>query len=116
MSNRAAVAAARLATQMKRSRGVTVTYTRAATSETVIGWWGNEQEDVVAPGGQVSRVDSTDRDFLFLASDLAMGEPLEGDRINDGSETFELKPVAGNPVWRWSDPARLIRRAHVKQV
>ena len=120
MSNRFATAGARIASRLKSRIGNSVTYSRKSgnttTTETITAWRGNEQEDVTNPGGQVSRVDSTDRDYLFLATDLAMGEPEEGDRITDGSETFEVKPVQGNPAWRWSDESRLIRRVHTKQV
>ena len=120
MSNRFATAGARIASRLKSRIGNSVAYSRKSgsttTTETITAWRGNEQEDVTNPGGQVSRVDSTDRDYLFLATDLAMGEPEEGDRITDGSETFEVKPVQGNPAWRWSDESRLIRRVHTKQV
>lgn len=117
MANRFAAAGARLGSRLKSRIGNSVTYSRVGSAtETITAWRGNEQEDVTNPGGQVSRVDSTDRDYLFLAADLAMGEPEEGDRIADSGETFEVKPVQGNPAWRWSDESRLIRRVHTKQV
>lgn len=119
-TNRFATAGTRLATRLKSRVGNSVTYSRLSgtttTSETITAWRGNEQESVVNPLSQVARVDSTDRDYLFLAADLAMGEPRKGDRITDGSEVFELKPVQGNPVWRWSDESRKIRRVHAIQV
>lgn len=120
MPNRFTTAGTRLAARLKSRVGNSVTYSRLSgtttTSETITAWRGNEQEQVVTSGVVSSRVDSTDRDYLFLATDLAMGEPRRGDRITDGTEVFELRPVAGNPAWRWSDESRLIRRVHASPV
>ena len=107
---------AMLARQLKVAGGVSVTYRRSGTDYTLTVWRGNELENVETPGGNVVRLDSTERDYLFLASDLSIGEPATGDRIIDNGETFELLPVQGNPIWRWSDESRTIRRVHVKQV
>lgn len=120
-ADRFSVASARLFARLKARVGVSVTYTRNAgrpteASETVTAVRGNELEQVTNPGGQAARVDTADRDYLILASDLLMGEPEKGDRITDAGEVFELKPVQGNPAWRWSDHARVIRRVHTTQV
>lgn len=116
MSNRFATASARIASRLKSRAGVSVTYRRSGTDYTLTVWRGNELENVETPGGNVVRLDSTERDYLFLASDLSIGVPATGDRIIDNGETFELLPVQGNPIWRWSDESRTIRRVHVKQV
>lgn len=105
-----------LARQQKVAGGVSVTYRRSGTDYTLTVWRGNELENVEIAGQSITRLDSTERDYLFLASDLSIGEPAKGDRIIDNGETFELMPVQGNPIWRWSDESRTIRRVHVKQV
>lgn len=114
--DRMAVAAQRIAARLKHRVGVSVTYTRSGVGVSLTAWRGNELETVTLPGGTVSRVDSKERDYLFLASDLSYGAPEKGDRITDNGETFEVMPTQGNPIWRWSDHARQIRRVHVKQV
>lgn len=117
MSNRFATVNARLAARMKSRIGNSVTYARAGeTSLTLTVWRGKEQGLVVNPQGEVLRVDTTDRDYLILATDLTYGEPANGDRITDGSEVFELKPMQDNRAWRWSDESRKIYRVHAIQV
>lgn len=107
---------AMLTRQLKTAGGVTITYTRSGTDYTLTAWRGDERETVDTPGGVVSRLDSKERDYLFLASDLSVGEPARGDRITDDGSVFEVTPIQGNPIWRWSDHQRTIRRVHVKQV
>lgn len=116
MANRFAQASARIASRLKGRAGVSVTYKRGTSTYTLTVWRGNELENVEIAGQSITRLDSTERDYLFLASDLSIGEPAKGDRIIDNGETFELMPVQGNPIWRWSDESRTIRRVHVKQV
>ena len=70
-----------LARQQKVAGGVSVTYRRSGTDYTLTVWRGNELENVETPGGNVVRLDSTERDYLFLASDLSLGVPALGAMI-----------------------------------
>lgn len=99
--------------------GVTVTYTRGATSVTLAAVVGQVAYRVDAEGGR--RVELGDRDYLILASDLTFGTPRAGDRVTetiDGAAvTFEAQDTdTGEPCWRWSDPQRTEYRIHVKKV
>lgn len=53
-------------------------------------------------------------DFLGSTSTLPYAEPVKGDRIKVGSETFEVDPVVGNTVYRRVSPA--LTRIHTKKV
>jgi hypothetical protein len=67
----------------------------------------------------------TDQDFLIAAADLRFEdgkevEPRSGDEIHErvGYElrVFQVLAPTGEPVWRWSDCHRLIRRVHAQFV
>jgi hypothetical protein len=100
--------------------GVSVTYTRGATTRTITALEGRTVFSSQLDGGP--RIEFGDRDYLIEAADLtAFGEPQLGDRITEviGSTTrvWEIKtPGTGEPAWRWSDPGHTRYRVHTVQV
>jgi hypothetical protein len=105
--------------------GVSVTYTRGATTVTILdtdgaAWVGRTAFASTQQGA--ARVEWGDRDYLILASALAaLGEPQVGDRVAETVEgvelVFEVKtPRTGEPAWRYSDPTRTVYRVHAKRV
>ena len=99
--------------------GVSISYTRGATTLSLTAIVGrtvfrsnNDQGAVIQFG---------DRDYLIEATALTFGEPALGDRIAEvidgATSTFEvITPDTGEPAWRWSDPSHTRWRIHVKQV
>jgi hypothetical protein len=69
-------------------------------------------------------IEWANRDFLVAAADLVLGgneiEPQAGDKIRetvDGTTyVYEVMAPKGEPVWRWADGCRVLRRIHSKQV
>lgn len=76
--------------------------------------------------GQGGSVAFQSRDYLIVSADLVLQgvryEPAAGDRIielDSGTDTarhYEVLSMIGEPCWRWSDPARTVRRIHTKEV
>ena len=101
--------------------GITVTYTRSSTSLSITAVVGRTvfNSGIDGPG---LRIEYGERDYLITASALAsLGEPQLGDRITEtvggATRVFEvMQPSSGDPPWRWSDPAMIVYRIHVKQV
>lgn len=119
MSNLFAKARDWLPAQVQAAAGVSVTYTRGATSIALTAVVGRVAYRVDAEGGR--RVELGDRDYLITAADLTFGTPRVGDRVTetiDGAAVvFELQDTdTGEPCWRWSDPQRTEYRCHVKRV
>lgn len=108
-----------LGSSLTAAAGVSISYTRGATTLSLAAIVGrtvfrsnNDQGAVIQFG---------DRDYLIEASALTLGAPALGDRIVetiDGvSSTFEvITPDTNEPAWRWSDPAQTRWRIHVKRV
>ncbi len=116
-----------------KAAGVSITYTRGATTLTILdtdgaAWVGRTA--FVSNQNGAARVEWGDRDYLILASALA-GLPAAacidetpvaiGDRITEvvegASLTFEvMTPGTGEPAARFSDPTRTVVRLHCKQV
>lgn len=99
--------------------GVSVTYTRGATSITLTAVVGRTVFASNAEGGP--RIEFGDRDYLVAVAALTLGTPTLGDRITetiDGAVvTFEAQtPDTGEPCWRYSDPERTTYRIHCKRV
>lgn len=108
-----------LARAVGTKNGVTVTYTRGATSVTVTDAVpGNSFAASVQPQQVPARVEVQDRDYLITAASIAsLGEPVVGDRITEsGVGTFEVVRRTGEPAWRWSDAERTLYRIHTKPV
>lgn len=101
---------------IRRRRGVEVTYKRGDLTAPLVM---NVGRTLFAANVDVgARVQWSERDYLALASELVaagFGEPREGDRIIEGSLTFELQTPTGEKVWRYSDPGRQIVRLHCKR-
>lgn len=103
-----------LNTHLETADGATVTYTRSATSLSVIAVWG-ESTYVSVLDGAIQR-EHVDRDYMILAEYLTIGEPEVGDRITDEGEVFEvIVPGNGKPAWEWSDK-NTVYRIHCKRV
>ena len=106
--------------QAKQVAGVSVTYTRGATTRTITALEGRTA--FAAQPVEGPRIEFGDRDYLILATDLAaLGEPVLGDRISQAfagqTEVYEvITPGTGDPAWRWSDPGHTIYRLHTKRV
>lgn len=100
--------------------GVTVTYTRGATSRTITAVVGRTVFASQLDGGP--RIEFGDRDYLIEATEMtAFGDPQIGDRIaetlNGTSRVWEvMTPGTGEPAWRWSDPQHTRYRVHTTQV
>lgn len=55
------------------------------------------------------------RDFLIPAEELAsLGEPMQGDRIIENGNIFEVLHIPNEPPWRWSDEFNQVFRIHAK--
>jgi hypothetical protein len=101
----------------------TLVYRRKAGGEdtdlTGIAWVGRTVFVHRSPTDRGPSVVFGDRDYLIPCSALEH-EPEEGDRVIEtiGTErlTFELLVTAGEPAWRYSDPARTVYRVHTKEV
>ncbi len=56
------------------------------------------------------------RDYIIKASVIGF-EPTNGDRIVDGSDTFEVFNNSGsNTCWRYSDPCKQIIRIYTRRI
>lgn len=113
---------AALIRRQKVAAGVEVTYVRGAVQiEGLTAWVGRTRfaQSAPLPGG--ASLIWGDRDYLIAVGDLTLGEPAEGDRIEETIEgvacVFEcMVPDTGEPAWRYSDSSRTLYRLHMKQV
>lgn len=56
-------------------------------------------------------------DWLISSSALAaFGQPQEGDQITDGDLVYEVRPIAPESAWRWSNNVRSTMRLHSRRV
>lgn len=113
-----------LAQQMLLHAGQEVHYCRGEsvlqTSATV-----GQTEFQVDDGQGGTRIEHSDRDFLFLSDgfflDGQSAEPQPGDRVEEFTAqghrfVYEVMAPAGLPVWRYDDPYRQMIRVHTKLV
>lgn len=125
MPTLAARAASMLTRQMKAAHGVSVTYSRASTSQSVslTAWVGRTVFASNNDGGPA--VEFGERDYLISAADLVLGgsavEPAEADIVTEAiagvSVRFRVaRPSTGEPAWRWSDQGRTVYRVHCTRV
>ena len=107
------------------NESVSVTYTRSATSVTVLAVTGNQQASVQNRAQQGdARVTWSDRDYLIRSADLIdaglSGVPAAGDRVTETisgvATVFEVAKGPGEPAWEWSEPDRVTYRIHTKRV
>ena len=103
--------------QLQQFAARTVTYARGAQTAQVLMTVGRTAFRLGEPLGG-SRVERSDRDGLIGADQLTAfpGGPLRGDRVIDGSETYTVLPVEGEPPARPSDNYGVIWRVHLKKV
>ena len=88
------------------ARGETTLQRRAIPAQSV---W-DEQSD-----GYSVRA-ATSRDYLLQASAIAaLGEPVSGDTITDGTEKYEVASPDGERPWRYVDRGQLWYRVHTKR-
>jgi hypothetical protein len=98
-----------------------IAWTKASNgaSITINGWTGSTKFE--SEERQGLRVEFGDIDLLFPVSACTTGEPATGDRAivtlaNGVTYTFEVRPIAGEPAWRYSDQNRNTYRVHMKRV
>lgn len=104
--------------RMRGARPASITYTRGATSLSIVAIVGRTAFVTNAPNK--ARLEWGERDYLIIATDLgALGAPAEGDRIvevlNEVSVTFEAMAPNGEPAARWADPYRVAYRVHCSE-
>ncbi len=107
--------------QLKASVAHDVTYTRTGTgSVTIAATIGQQQYRTVDPDDGRSILFRSDRDFIVDPTLLTIASvaitPAEGDRITDGTETFEVCPINGEPCYRPSDGFGKTIRIHTMKV
>jgi hypothetical protein len=102
--------------------GVSVTYTRGATSATIVATASRENQDAVTSPTPGARVDDRERDYLIAYADLTAAgfdAPAAGDRItetlNGVAAVFEVTKPRTEPAWRWADVQRTRVRVHTRK-
>jgi hypothetical protein len=112
-----------LTDQLSTHVSTSITYRRDLESITVGATFGRTLLKLEDDYGAI-RMEWTDRDFLVPAAALVLGGsaavPLRGDLIREtrGATTFvyEVMAPGKEPVWKWTDPFRNMRRIHTKLV
>lgn len=110
--------------QNQKRLGVNIVYRRGNSNVTLIkkAWKGRTPFRVSDREG--SRLIWSECDFLIPTANLILNgtlvTPETGDVIEEffpnveGTQTFELMAPNDEPVWRYSDPQRMIYRIHTK--
>lgn len=96
--------------------GETVTLRRGALVATVTAIRGSTNPKLANDGGE-SYIELRGAEWLIPPAEYVFDEieeePLPGDRLVVGTETFVATPfVAGEPCWRWSDQTKTYYRIH----
>ena len=115
-----AIAAASQAAQ--RLAGVEVTYKRGALSVELCAVAGKTRYELADEEGLVAVYYA--RDYLIRADELVLDgeliQPQLGDTIDetqtDGTHTYKVIDLPGEPAWRWSDEQRVRARVHTKEI
>lgn len=111
-----------LSTQLNANAASEVDYLRGAESVTLRATFGEKLLKLQDEDGGL-RMEWTDVDFLIPAADLVLGgarvEPRRGDLVrvegDDGTaRLYEVRPMGGDPAWRYADPHRSMVRIHAK--
>jgi hypothetical protein len=111
-----------LRSKLAEGAGVSVVYSRGATSGTITAWVGTTLFTGQVRDGIGGFVEWGERDYLFPLSAISTSftEPRRGDRItetiNGVSMTFEIQGPQGEVAWRYSDSERKLVRVHCKRV
>jgi hypothetical protein len=90
-----------------------VEYRRDPDAYTVPATLGRTQYEV--DDGYGLRVGATVVDFLIRAADLPI-QPKPGDQIVADGVLYEVLSLGAEGAWRWSDPYRITRRIHTKEL
>lgn len=114
----------RLVARQAEIDGRSVTYTRGELVAVVTALVGRVPVVVRERlGGEASFV-SRNRDYILTAPaeefTATFGVPADGDRVTDADPddggTFELRPLEGEPSWRWTDGHGTALRLHTLKV
>lgn len=105
-----------LATVQRTSVSQSVTYSRGPDSVSVLATIGTIRQEIVDEHGRIFEVDG--RDFLIDKTDLVLNAveitPERGDTITQGTYTYEVTSLGGEPPWRWFGRYHTRRRIHTK--
>jgi|694.fasta_scaffold04174_29 hypothetical protein len=98
--------------------GVSITYTRGASSVTISrAVPGRSVHDVTQDGSVIEQIKS--RDYILLASELKIGgvviTPQRGDQITEGAKIYKVLSVGGEAAWRYQDQTMQTLRIHTKE-
>ena len=103
-----------LTQQMARFVSTPVLYRRGSVEATVAATVGRTAYEVDDDYGL--RVGAHVTDFLIATQAFPFDRPRAGDQIVLGSTTYEVMALAGQGVWRWSDPDGTLLRIHAREV
>lgn len=102
--------------------GASVTYTRGATSVTLVATPTRENQDATVQPTPGTRSSDRERDYIIVFADLVaagFNEPTLGDQIteslNGGAVVFEAAKLRTEPCWRWADVQRTRVRVHTRR-
>jgi len=98
--------------------GRSIVYQRGASSATITATF--SRSELVTETTEGTRLDHTDRDFIFPAASLVLAgvavTPQKGDRVTVGEEVFEVLPIDGKQCYRTSDPQGTMIRVFAKKI
>lgn len=121
MANMLASAMTRLQAMQQANAATPIIYRRGRSSLSFSATKGQTtyQEDL----GDIGVTMHTSGDYIFPVSllqtlEVSSGtvEPKPGDIIEESGRRFEVLPLNGDKVFRYSDPGRTQIRVHTKQV
>lgn len=104
--------------------GVSLTYTRGATTLTLAASDGDAsigREDSASDRDGGTRIESSGRVYFVRVSALTLGEPAEGDLIqetvNGVARRYKvMRPETGDRAWRFWDAEQTVYRIHTRRV
>lgn len=94
--------------------GRSMTYFRDRVSAGTVTMSKHQQQSQYIDNGQGGVIEITPVDFLAKTSTLPFDPPLKGDKIVDGTATYEVLPTVSEKVFRRISPQ--MTRIHTKQV
>lgn len=93
-----------------------VTYQRGAQSASVSATRGSSPYEEIDADGIVHRHQT--RDYIVRTADMLFTgvpiKPQDGDKIVDGTQTYTVCSLSGDPPWRYTDAHRAGMRIHTK--
>lgn len=97
-----------------------ITYTRSGTGSVTIDATVSVNTAAATDAQGNLRTEWRDRDYIVVAADMVIGStaitPRRGDRITDGSDTYEVQSQGSEPVYRPADAYGLMWRIHTRKV